>query len=839
MRYGKGTDLPGLNDPRGEQVGVIFVEPEDSHEKILEAILTQDKLDRTQIVIDLPQQNRAFQRPADFDNLKQMRRQIQGELIFITPPGPGPAELARQRRFSVFSSAESFVTDFLGVPPSTPAQQPDTPAGQPGRPKAAPQKKGWRGLDFGAFGPGKSTPNAPASATSSSQKAASPPVTPRTNRSRRQPETSTSAPRQPGQPTTPSKPRHSRPLNIPEGSNLKPASIEALPTQEQPLTSADQTAIWEISPALIPPAQESPAAPPTHQDQEIDEALPPAALPGPQKLPQTPAIDPRSGNAASRGAGSQQRTSKPLNTPVPIQLPQPKPKTTRKLAEAQSAGLPTPAVIPVPGMGNQTSRTPDRNTGKTVTVVNKRNTGSMPKVVPINPNVGSPRPPKNPFAPPVQPSHQPPKRQKRKRHLWLILPVAALVIILLLLCSLVSANPGGITRLLGGPGGITSLFGGTAASPATITITPDSKTLTDIYTFQGLTTDTPNNDARQVTSRQLTSTKTNQKQVNLTGKKNIPATQATGTLTFTNGSGTSQTIAASTIFPVNGVDITIDQNVIIPPADSNTGQLGIKMASAHAVEKGNKGNIAAGTLSQYCCMPGTTIHVTNRTTFTGGQDAQNYTFLQQSDVDNAFNEADRSNLQKATRSDLEQQVHPNEHALPESFSCDPVKTIPSVAVAAHTTATTATVTISDTCQETVFDYQGTLQITQKTLKSSAMKQLDSHYALQGDVTITKVQLLDTDPIFTVNAQGTWVYNWTDATKQALLKQLAGKTQTQAQALLKTYPGITQAMITLGDGVKTVPTDLKQISLTIKNGLSGPPTPIATSTPGITPTQKSQ
>jgi hypothetical protein len=310
----------------------------------------------------------------------------------------------------------------------------------------------------------------------------------------------------------------------------------------------------------------------------------------------------------------------------------------------------------------------------------------------------------------------------------------------------------------------------------------------------------------------LTSTKTNQKQVNVTGKRDIPAKQATGTLMFRNGAAKEQTL--NPMFHVNGVTVVLDRSVTIPAADPNAGVLGLAQVGAHIVEAGP--NLPANSISGFCCTADSTISVSS-SAFTGGQAEEHYTYLQQSDVDNAFNEVDRSSLQKATRSDLDQQVRSNERALAETISCDAVKTTSSVAVGAHTTATTATVTISDTCREMVFDYQSTLQIAQKTLKSSATKQLDSHYVLQGNVTITKVQLMpDTDPIFTVTAQGTWVYNWTEAAKQELLKQLAGKTQTQALELLKTYPGVGAATVTLGDGMKTVPTDPKQIALTIKN-----------------------
>jgi len=108
MRQGDGTDLLGPSDPRSASIGVIYVAPNDDRQSVLTAILTQDKLGFNQVVVVLPDQNQAFQRPVDFDGLKNMRRGLKAEIVFIALSGPGPAEFARQRRFPVYSSLESF-----------------------------------------------------------------------------------------------------------------------------------------------------------------------------------------------------------------------------------------------------------------------------------------------------------------------------------------------------------------------------------------------------------------------------------------------------------------------------------------------------------------------------------------------------------------------------------------------------------------------------------------------------------------------------------------------------------------------------------------------------------
>jgi len=109
MRQDDGSELLGANDPRSATIGVIHVAPNDDRQSVLAAILTQDKLGRKQVAVVLPEDNRAFQRPIDFDGLKNMRRGLKAQIVFVAPSGPGPAEFARQRRFPVYSSLESFV----------------------------------------------------------------------------------------------------------------------------------------------------------------------------------------------------------------------------------------------------------------------------------------------------------------------------------------------------------------------------------------------------------------------------------------------------------------------------------------------------------------------------------------------------------------------------------------------------------------------------------------------------------------------------------------------------------------------------------------------------------
>jgi hypothetical protein len=118
MRQADGSDLLGANDARNASIGIIYVAPSDDRPSVLEAILMQDKLGRKQVAVVLPENSRAFQRPVDFDGLKNMRRGLKSEIIFVASGGPGPAEFARQRRFPVYTSLDSYKAALQAESPS-------------------------------------------------------------------------------------------------------------------------------------------------------------------------------------------------------------------------------------------------------------------------------------------------------------------------------------------------------------------------------------------------------------------------------------------------------------------------------------------------------------------------------------------------------------------------------------------------------------------------------------------------------------------------------------------------------------------------------------------------
>ena len=105
--------------------------------------------------------------------------------------------------------------------------------------------------------------------------------------------------------------------------------------------------------------------------------------------------------------------------------------------------------------------------------------------------------------------------------------------------------------------------------------------------------------------------------ITATGVKQYPATQARGVLTITNGGSLTESLQAGFLLMAsNGVEVSTDQAVTIPPG--NGANYGMAAVSAHAVVAGSSGNIPANSIDR---TYGTDIFIKNTSAFTGGTDA--------------------------------------------------------------------------------------------------------------------------------------------------------------------------------------------------------------------------
>lgn len=118
-----------------------------------------------------------------------------------------------------------------------------------------------------------------------------------------------------------------------------------------------------------------------------------------------------------------------------------------------------------------------------------------------------------------------------------------------------------------------------------------------------------------------------------TGSVHQDAKAAVGVLTLYNGLSTPQTIPASTLFTgSDGIEVVTDSNVIIPAA--NLPAVGEITVTAHAVNSGVSGNIAAGDISATFVSG---VVARNLSAFTGGRNAVDYKVVAKADIDTLTN----------------------------------------------------------------------------------------------------------------------------------------------------------------------------------------------------------
>jgi hypothetical protein len=249
--------------------------------------------------------------------------------------------------------------------------------------------------------------------------------------------------------------------------------------------------------------------------------------------------------------------------------------------------------------------------------------------------------------------------------------------------------------------------------------------------------------------------------------------------------------------------------------------------SAHAGSVGPGGNIAPLTINKACCSADSSIFAKNLSRFTGGQNPQNFTVVQQSDIDGAAKPLENALTPEAQKS-VNGQIHPNEQ-LVNSLQCTPNVTSNHKA---GDRATNVTVMVKVTCSGEVYDKQAAQMIASNLLKQQAARDPGPGYALVGNLVTTVTQVMVTDPkkgtlLLQVKAEGVWVFQFSDAQKRALANLIAGKSKQDAQALLLKQQGVAKAdiMVSGGDG-NTLPADPSQISIIVQSvpGLPGPATP---------------
>ena len=780
MKQRNGSDLLGPNDPRGASIGIIEVSPTDERKSVLAALLTQEELGRKQVAIVLPQQNKAFQHPSDFDYLKGVRKQLKAQIIFIAPPGPGPAEFARHRRFPVYSSLESFAQALRSEEPVN-------------------EEKKFLGI-FGLLG-GKKHESALAG---KEQEAKAP--SPATNA----PAAMKQAP---------------DPLILGMGTAMAVGGAETMGTSNRPSTRAktEMKGDEKQEPGLVPAAGGA---------QEIAPA-PQVTTPSGQGADSTNDKQQADVKAPNRG-----RSSTPVATAMlPASAPEPKPIDLTLRQGRRTQKLPPTAsdtASPLASAMQPVQRTENKQAAGAIA-------GAAGVVMAATPSTQQGGPVRSQSATTGGGSGSGSGTggaggrgggnagRKRPRRAGIL--VAALLLLLLTLgviCAVLAYVQPGLAKTLGISKVFSTVHISLPTSDVTITIVPASQTVSNSYIISGVT-GTANPQQEQISVRQLSyTTPAATANVTGTGVHTVPATAAHGTLDFINGSTSPYTFGTNTPFTAsNGVVFYLDAPVTIPALNLSTGVAGQASGTAHAATPGSAGNIPADAID----IVNTFTSVKNPAAFSGGQDAQHYTFIQQSDVSSAVAQVQPGLLTKA-QSGLKAQVQPGEQ-LVNTAQCSPTVNVSQPVGDQGRNIPSATATVTETCTAEAYKQSDLTGLVQTLLAQKAQTQLGVGYALVGAVvTQTSVQSVKQGTVsLLVNAKGVYAYQFTSAQKEHLASLVVGLSAAQAIAKLESQPGVASASIP--NGVTTLPSSVTQIIISVQEptGFAGG----GTAPGGVTPT----
>jgi hypothetical protein len=267
-----------------------------------------------------------------------------------------------------------------------------------------------------------------------------------------------------------------------------------------------------------------------------------------------------------------------------------------------------------------------------------------------------------------------------------------------------------------------------------------------------------------------------------TGRGHQAARQATGILTFYNGSFSTQTVFAGTVFTgADGVRVVTDETRTIPP--NNPPMDGEASTPAHAANPGPIGNIQALDINS---TVSSVVFVKNLNAFTGGQDERNFTIVTQADM-NTVSTLLKTTLNQDAQGALQGQLQPHEALVTPGCTTSLSSDHP---VGAE--ATQVKITASETCTAVAYNQSTLLAKATSLLTTQATKTLGTDYSPLGTIQITSIKA--TGRTLTFSCQGTWIYALAERVQQHMKHLIAGKTKEEALKLLFSLPGIESASI---------------------------------------------
>lgn len=257
-----------------------------------------------------------------------------------------------------------------------------------------------------------------------------------------------------------------------------------------------------------------------------------------------------------------------------------------------------------------------------------------------------------------------------------------------------------------------------------------------------------------------------------TGTGYQPSTSASGYVTLYNVASYEQTIDAGTLITAsNGSQILTDQVVVIPAA--NLPVDGSVDVGAHTVMTGSNSNLPAGAISGHCCKMDVIAY---GGAFVGGTDERKYVSASAQDIAGATASLSER-VSQQTQAEVQKELRTDE------ASTTPVcHSQATSSVKAGQEARNVKVKLDMTC--TAFAYQES--IISKLALDRLVARTPRGYSLYY---MTNMKVDGNNNSLSMHLVGIYRYNLTASEQMRLSKLLAGKTRTQANAILKQENGI--------------------------------------------------
>lgn len=409
------------------------------------------------------------------------------------------------------------------------------------------------------------------------------------------------------------------------------------------------------------------------------------------------------------------------------------------------------------------------------------------------------------------PTHPVRRIRKRWRLGWLWGSIVLLALLILTGGGLVYLNQGNY-----------HLSWSPTPQAVTVSIEPDGRLIAKSYTFIAVPGQ-PDPTRQQLSLRAISAQSQVQSRiVQATGHTQVPASSATGQLTFTNDALLGQTVPAGTVITAsNGVQVVLDADTYVTPSNLSSKS---STASAHALHAGANGNIPTLSINGNCCVTDGSIVVRNSAAFSSGLDAKSYAFLLPGDVERAI-KAMQEPLIRQAQTQLKAQLLPGEQLAQEAQCLPQFRT--DEPIGDHgVNIDSATTTLSVTCTGQAYDQREVQALVTHLLQNQAETEMGAGYTLIGTVGMhVKIRPVtdnanapNTQFELLVDANGHWSYQFSDTRRQELAHLLAGKHIGDAQFLLLHQNGIKGATLPSGQGL--LPTDPALIHIAVQPAPGG-------------------